>query len=308
MIVRVETAPNHHLVSRGHQSNFADATKRIAVLDAASGQPIDVRPIKSNWAAPGFNSFVRPDGEIVSDLELQWARLERTVLNQIRDVAPGSCTSEQASSVKSLLAIHLVRSASYYDAHIRIMAEVRRDVGGSLEGDAEAAARFEKSLGRPPRAGEILNLAERLSREQEASRFSFVESMANVHNKLAAMFANWRVQVVGADPSGPGFLLADVPVVHFSSTRKAYGFRDRLALGDANLIGAPLTRHTAVFLSAAPVRDAQLKTKKQIQRINALFWRSAIAEVACHPDDVREATRVWSHLSTLRPEHLQDRG
>jgi hypothetical protein len=268
----------------------------------------ELRPVKSNWAVPGFNSFVLPDGEIVSALELEWGRLERTVLNRIRDVEPHRCTTDQAADVKGLMAIHLVRSDSYYDAHLRIMEKVRRDVGGSLEGDAEAAARFERSLGRSPRPGELRNLAERLSREQESSRFSFVESMANVHNKLAYMFAAWSVRVVAADPSGPGFVVGDVPTVHYNSGRRAYGFRDGLAIGDANLVGAPLTRHTAVFLSTRRLRDVHLSTKKQLRCINAFFWRGAITEVACHPADVREAQRVWSHLAELPPELLRSRG
>jgi Protein of unknown function (DUF4238) len=298
-------AANHHLVSRGYQNNFADDTKHVAVLDARSGQFLELRPTKRNWARSGFNSFVMPGGEVVSDLEGEWARLERRVLNQIREIAPGRCTPKQAAGVKQFFAIHLVRSATYAETHTRIMEEVRRDVGGSLEGDPEAAARFEADLGRPPRPGELQGLAERLSHEHEASGFTFVESMATVHNKLAAMFTKWRVQIVAADPAGPGFVISDLPVVHFSSARQAYGFRDRLALGDADLVGAPLTRYTAAFLSQGHTPDVLLKTKKQLQRINALFWRCATSEVACHPDDVREATRVWSHLSELPPEKLR---
>ena len=53
-----------HLVSRGYQQNFANAEKRVAVIDARSGRLVaSDRPIKSNFAAPGFITHLDATGE-----------------------------------------------------------------------------------------------------------------------------------------------------------------------------------------------------------------------------------------------------
>lgn len=97
----------------------------------------------------------------------------------------------------------------------------------------------------------------------------------------------------------PGFVLSDVPIVHADSRTGRYGFRDELAIGDADLIVGPLTRRTTVCLTAEPMEHFAVTTKKATQLINAVFWRSAREVVACHPDDTREARRVCAHLDDL---------
>jgi hypothetical protein len=97
----------------------------------------------------------------------------------------------------------------------------------------------------------------------------------------------------------PGFVLSDVPIVHVDSRTRRYGFRDELAIGDADLIVGPLSRRTAVCLTAEPMEHLAVTTKKATQLINAVFWRSARELVACHPDDTREARRVFAHLDEL---------
>ncbi len=83
-----ESRLNHHVVSRGLQKNFADDSHRIAVLDSTSGRLIDRnRAIKSNFVLPGFNE-VELEGGTSDWLERAFASIERTVLNQIRIVAP----------------------------------------------------------------------------------------------------------------------------------------------------------------------------------------------------------------------------
>ena len=50
---------NDHWVSRGYQQNFADAQKRIAILDIASCRIVTTdRPIKSNFRERGFTTYL----------------------------------------------------------------------------------------------------------------------------------------------------------------------------------------------------------------------------------------------------------
>jgi len=143
-----------------------------------------------------------------------------------------------------------------------------------------------------------------LAARNEATRQPFVQSMARTSRKIREMFDEWTVQVIAVEPPLPGFVLGDIPVVHADTKCGRYGFRDRLAIGDADLIIGPLTRRTAALMTSTGTRDTTLRVKKQVQVINALFWRAARAEVACHPEDVVESRRVFAHLGDLRPSRL----
>lgn len=102
----------------------------------------------------------------------------------------------------------------------------------------------------------------------------------------------------------PGFILGDVPIVHVDVRTGRYGFRDNLAIGDANMIVGPLSRRIAVFLSAAPLRHAELRTRRLVDTVNAVFWRAASAEVICHPEDSLAASQLWRKLDRLPPKML----
>jgi Protein of unknown function (DUF4238) len=127
----------------------------------------------------------------------------------------------------------------------------------------------------------------------------FVDSMVRVYDDIVTGFATRHVQVISTPPELPGFVLSDVPIVHADSRTGRYGFRDGLAIDDADLIVGPLTRRIAVCLTAEPMEHFAVTTKKSTQLINAVFWRSAREFVACHPDDTREARRVFAHLDDL---------
>jgi Protein of unknown function (DUF4238) len=299
-----EEPKRHHLVSRGYQNNFASAQLRIAVMDAHSGRFIEDRRTKDNFVEPAFNSFVDLDGGIVADLENEWARIERKVLNQVRRVAPGNCGQVLRGAIASLFAIHLVRSWAFREAHLRVVSELRASDIPRYEANEQMRDRFRQERAREPRPGELAQLAMAVLDEHVAANRLFVDSMVTHHNKIVAMLAPFRVQVITKDRSGAGFMLGDVPVVHANTTTGQYGFRDYLALGDANLIMGPLGRWTAVCFTADYTPNRALTTKKQLQLINAVFCRAAHREVACHPDDVREARRVLQNLDRLPPQAL----
>jgi hypothetical protein len=299
-------AQNQHLVSRGLQNNFA-LDKRVAVLDAHSGAFVELRPTKSNFQRPDFNAYLDLSGSRVNELEDEWAKREQKVLNQIRQVSVTNCGPDLQAAIASLFAIHLVRSQAYHEAHKRILEQVRSEVGQRLELDVEARRLFVAEHGREPAPGDISALVALTVDAHEAANRTFVDSMVKTHNRLIEMFTEWSVQVVATDPLGPGFVLADVPVAHADTDRGRYGFRDDLAIGDADLIIGPLTRWTAALFTSTGTRHTTLRTKKQLQVVNAVLWRAASQEVACHPDDERDARRVHAHLRDL-PVQLLVRG
>src|SRR6266545_4365299 len=93
------------------------------------------------------------------------------------------------------------------------------------------------------------------------------------------------MQVIWSQPPLPGFILGDVPVVHAQVDTERFGWRDLLAIGDANLIIGPLTRRVAVCFSATRVPYTQLKTRRLVDLMNSLIWKGSLAQVACHPED-----------------------
>lgn len=107
-----------------------------------------------------------------------------------------------------------------------------------------------------------------------------------------------------SDQSPIGFALGDIPVVHADTKTGRYGFRDGLAVMDANFIAGPLTRTTAAVLTVRPERPADLVVKKKLQTLNAVFIRAAMGEVACHPDDALELRRMFRNLHRLPPGPL----
>ena len=86
-----------------------------------------------------------------------------------------------------------------------------------------------------------------------------------------------------------------------------YGFRDHLALGDADFIVGPLTRTTAACFTARPLPPVLVKTRKLLDATNAIFLRAALEEIACHPDDAKALRQTHSRLDRLPPTLLMRR-
>ena len=152
-------------------------------------------------------------------------------------------------AVADLFAIHLVRSPSFRD--------FRGGPGGLPPGRRERARGrtpvsvvFERHVGRPPVAGELLDTAQtQLDRYLEEPSL-LAESMARQHNQIAERLSRFHLQVVEIAVGLPGLVLADTPIVHADLGSGRYGFRDRLALLEASLIIGPLTRSVAACFSA----------------------------------------------------------
>ena len=293
---------NDHWVSRGYQNNFASADKRVAVLDVATGRIAETdRPTKRNFAEVGFTSFVAAD-RAVDDLERGFAAIERAVLNQIRSVSARNRGPDLHAAIANLFAIHLVRSPSYKAFSKRIEAGFRDDGVAAMANDRRLPAMFEAQFGRPAASGELHEIALEQYDKLTSDPYTPAESMARQHNKIAEKLSGFHVQVIEIDPTLPGLVIGDTPIVHADVEAGRYGFRDSLALGDASLIVGPLTRRTAACFSAKPLAPVTIRTHKVLDALNAVFIRAATAEVACHPDDALRLQQVAGRLDRLPPQ------
>lgn len=296
--------PNDHWVSRGYQANFASDDKRVAVIDARTGRIVDpARPIKSNFREQGFTTYL--DAGVPNDLlERAFASVERSVLNQVREVGPSRAGPVHKAAVANLFAIHLVRSPSFKDFHRAIGDQFRSVDVPAYATSPELHAKFEEYEGRRPVEGELLELAARTYESFDGDPTTLATSMLRQHDKQAEMLNRFHMQVLTLEPNLPGFVIGDTPVVHASLVQGRYGFRDRLALGDADLIIGPLTRRTAACFTASRLASAAIKTRRMIDTINAILIRAASAEVACHPDDLVKVRQTQTRLDRLPPQAL----
>jgi hypothetical protein len=296
--------PRDHWVSRGYQQNFASEEKRVAVLDVRTGRVVDARrPIKSNFRDHGFTTFL--EAGVPNDLlERAFASVESRVLNEIRTIGADRRGPQQKADVANLFAIHLVRSPAFKSFHRSIGDRFREEEVTGFATDTELSERFEVSAGRPPNEGELLDLALRAYDEMIADPMSLVTTTIGQHDAMAEMLNGFHLQVVELVAGLPGFVIGDTPVVHAQLGNARYGFRDRLALGDADFIIGPLTRTTAACFTVRPLAPALVKTRKMLDTINAIFLRAALREVACHPDDAKAVRQTHSRLDRLPPSLL----
>lgn len=290
-----------HWVSRGLQSNFASEQKRVAIINVREARIVDNgRPIKSNFREVGFTTFL--EAGVPNDLlERAFASVERTVLNQIRQVDISNRSPAEKAAVANLFAIHLVRSPSFKRFHIEVMANFGASDVPRIARDRRLSSRFEREFDRPPTEGELVELVHRQYESMMSDPMTLVQSMVRQHDQMAEKLNRFHMQVVEFARDVPGLVLGDTPVVHADTRNDRYGFRDRLALGDANLIIGPLTRRVAACLTARPFCPVRVTTRRLADDINSIFLRAADREVACHPDDARKLRQTASRLDRHRP-------
>jgi hypothetical protein len=297
--------PRDHWVSRGYQQNFASDAKRVAIFNVPTALMVDAgRPIKSNFCDHGFTTFV--EAGVPNDLlERAFASVESRVLNEIRTISRSRRGAQQKADVANLFAVHLVRSPAFKSFHSTIGERFRADDVTDLALDDELRERFEDSEGRAPKEGELLDLSLHVYDEMVADPMSLVTTMIRQHDAMAETLNNFHLQVVELARGLPGFVIGDTPVVHAALKQGKYGFRDHLALGDADFIIGPLTRTTAACFAARSLGPVLVKTRKTSDTINAIFMRAAADEVACHPSDAKAVRQTLSRLDRSPPSILQ---
>ncbi len=166
-----------------------------------------------------------------------------------------------------------------------------RSVDGDHRGPEQAAAvarLFAALLVRSPAAVESIGTGDLAASEAEV-----VEQLGRFH-----------LQIVELDRDLPGFVVGDGPVLHVATAEQRFGFADGLAVADADLVCAPLTRTVAACFNAEPLDDVVFGTRKRVDAWNAMFLRAARAEVAAHPDDARTLRQTHSRLDRLPPSIL----
>jgi len=127
----------------------------------------------------------------------------------------------------------------------------------------------------------------------------FIVTVAGRSKRVALNIRRFTPQLIGMDERFPGFILGDVPFVHGQVESRRFGFRDGLAVGDANLIIGPLTRRVAVCFTARPLPHTELRTRRWVELVNAVFWRAALQHVACHPDDILATQQMARRIGRL---------
>ncbi len=291
--------PHDHWVSRGYQQNFATTDKRVAVFDVRLGRVVDDRrPIKSNFQERGFTTFLQA-GVPQDLLERAFASVESRVLNEIRTISRGRSGPQQKADVANLFALHLVRSPAFKVFHAHITQRYRDDDVPVVASEPSLRERFEAEEGRGPTEGELLDLTLRAYNDLVADPMHLVTSMIRQHDAMAEVLNRFHLQVVEVHAGLPGLVIGDTPVVHAALSVGHYGFRDRLALGDADFIMGPLTRRTAACFTAQRRPAVHVTTRKMLDAINAIFLRGAQVAVACHPDDSKAVRQIHSRLDRL---------
>ena len=288
---------NQHLVSKGYQRNFADGW-RVAVLDARSGGVVDGRRhIKENWVVEHFLSVSREDGTLDDTLEREFAKREQRFLNMIRDVRlDAPVTPAQKAAIHDLAAAHLTRSQSFAEAHDTAASATFVEARRRLARDPRAIEVFRRQYGRGPLPGELESIV-----DAEARRFAdepdlFASGVRRVDPGIQQLLAKWKVQLVGLAADLPGFVLPDNPVLHGKRVEGRFGFRDAVAIGEADQIIVPIDRRLTALYSSKRLPAVEIRTKESMRWVNSLLIRSALKEVVCHPDDAQEVARLIKNL------------
>ena len=287
-------ALNDHIVSRGLQKNFAQDGHRIAVLDCRTGAVLDEgRSITSNFAEPDFLTYYDVDGNPVRDVDDAFTRIERKVLNLVREVTPASYEpTRHHESIVQLMSIHLVRSRALRASKVRLFQSSWKEMGRALSEDPDVRSRFMRVLGRPPYPGEIEESARRWTDQGIETGAHLIENLPDLQQRIARLLGRYRLQIVQSPPELPGFVLGDVPAVHASLQDQRYGFQDGLAVGDADWASIALSRRTVAVFSADGRYSRTVRTAKLIHSLNLIAIRTCEQEVACHPDDVIRVQRL----------------
>jgi Protein of unknown function (DUF4238) len=296
-----------HLVSRGYQENFAH-DHRVAVLDAGSGDTLDRgRPTKSNWRVDDFLTVVDAAGNRDRSLEMEFAKIERKALDQIRRIRPSGISPEQKRALDLVAAMHLVRSLSFVAQHGQITDTYFDDCVAEFLADPQVLQAFISDRGRQPAPGELEPLVAAAVRKFQASPDLTASGIRHVNAGVPRVLSRYQVQLVEA-PSWMGFVLADQPVLHARPDEGQYGFASQPAVGDADLIIMPIRRRLVAFYTLQPLvnRHLTLKTERGLKVVNAALCRNAVKEVACHPDDARDVSNVIRQIDRYPASALTD--
>ncbi|MGA8724814.1 MAG: DUF4238 domain-containing protein [Acidimicrobiales bacterium] len=275
----------HHIVSAGYQRHFADGelVRHWLKADNSWSRPIGVR---DSFVEEGFNSVFTPDPATIEALEKEWARIEGSVIPAIDAAERGDRSPGVAHALKAVIAMHYCRSYSH-----RIVSEqtieILRTQGIDLPRQPDMVEAFEAQFGHPPEPGEMEARYELLVAATEASRVLFVGGMTRIYGKVMEILRPLHLQIGVPFKRDIGLLFGDTPVVVQSGVK--VGVREGVAIGNCELVYMPLSRWTAMSLSAAPRGDGMMGPA-QVQKMNLLMRRNCRDRLAAHPcEDIPRA-------------------
>lgn len=296
------TRREHHLVSNGYQKNFADGGS-VAIVEVGTATLLhERRSTKKNWRVRDFLSVPAEANQVDDALEKEIARREVVVLNSVRDIEPFVALSDvQRRSLDTLAAMHLVRSEAFEDERQAVTANWLASDVPDFANDPELSCRFVQSHGRRPRAGELEALVSRAGMEIALDPAGLARSVRRGLNTLETLLSPRHVQLIAVGEHLPGFILADVPVLHGRRREGVFGFEHAGAVGDADTVIVPISRRLTAWYSHRRLRDFEIRTKKGLDRVNALLAHGARREVLCHPDDAVSTVRLMRNLSRFPP-------
>ena len=286
---------HHHVVSEGYQRLFADGSS-IVLVDKHT---LIARRVgtKGAFAKKHFCSYIR-DGTWSDEIEDEWSWRESATLPCARRLIAGGREPADRNTLKTLAAIHYVRSFGFEAILEGIMVNQRASLPKRFAAKQSARDAFMADYGRQPALGEIEQLVDEQWLHHFGGRTFLVREMAEGYNKTMAMLEPLHVQLVWPHRRGREFVFGDIPVVHYTDAGRLGAIpgdgRRPVALGNSDHIFFPLAPRLGALFTSRPFADAPL-THDQVEMLNRKSWALAMRFLGAHPaTNVKRATGQWS--------------
>jgi hypothetical protein len=265
-------------VSAGYLRHFADGNF-VRLWNKESNSWTGPVGVRDCFVEKGLNSLISSDPESQEHLEREWEKVEDSALPAIAAARGGDLSENVVGSIKSLTAMHFVRSYTLRDFSM-VAIEQQRGTASSYEALPKVMDAFKSEHRRDPLPGEI---EQRVLAQLDAikeSNLYFVESSVRMYAEVIGILDPLKLSLVVPANKGVGFLTGDMPVVIASDIR--VGIREGVRIGKAELIYFPLGRHLgAIYGDLPPI--GPLLAPQQVQALNHLLWRSCSERLAAHP-------------------------
>ncbi|WP_169807905.1 DUF4238 domain-containing protein [Actinomadura hibisca] len=255
-------------------------------------------------------NFVKKDA---SQVERLWGIVEQRVAPILpRIIASTSIpTQEEASALKDLIALHLVRSHWYSQVHknafIETSGKMKRRLVGELGAELRAWALSETGLYLTDGPA-IEHYAERVVNRSEAVKGEldgtlFRESIERTFTKMRILIDPWGVEVL--ETGANELVIGDCPAVSVGMKNDII-HSYKMAVGDASAVVLPISRNAIMSLSSTTARGAI--GSFMVDQLNELQIRAARKYVYFHPASKREefVRRVCARIPAMMDRSVQN--
>lgn len=235
--------------------------------------------IRDCFVEAGFNSLRGSDPSGLEHLEQQWGRVEDAAIPAIAAAEQGDTSENVVGCIKSLAAMHFVRSYTLRDFARRAIRD-QRAKAPDYEKAAKVVDAFKSDFRRSHRPGEIEALVLAKIDDIEVSNLYFVNSSVRLYGEVTKMLEPMPVTFVRPATRIVGFLTSDTPLVVAQGIR--VGVRGGVPIGQAESLYMPLGRWLGACFGDALASDLAL-APWQVQTLNHLMHRSCDEWLAAHP-------------------------